>query len=38
MKDEELRGKQHHTILNLREKSLTNRLTWEGTMYDLQMR
>ncbi|XP_025202491.1 centrosome-associated protein 350-like [Melanaphis sacchari] len=38
MKDEKLRAKQHHTILNLREKSLTNRLKWEVTMYDLQVK
>ncbi|CAH1725966.1 unnamed protein product [Aphis gossypii] len=38
MKDEKLRAKQHHTILSLREKSLTNRLKWEVTMYDLQVK
>eukprot|EP00102_Acyrthosiphon_pisum_P010643 XP_008179023.1 PREDICTED: centrosome-associated protein 350 [Acyrthosiphon pisum] len=38
IKDEELRAKQHRTILSLREKSLTNRLKWEVTMYDLQVK
>jgi len=38
MKDEKLRAKQHHTILSLKEKSLTNRLKWEVTMYDLQIK
>lgn len=38
IKDEELRAKQHRTILSLREKSLTNRLKWEITMYDLQVK
>ncbi|XP_050434945.1 uncharacterized protein LOC126842108 isoform X1 [Adelges cooleyi] len=38
IKDVELRVQQHHTILHLREKSLSNRLKWEITMCDLQMK
>lgn len=38
IKDDELRAKQHRTILSLRERSLTNRLKWEVTMYDLQVK
>ncbi|KAL4132206.1 hypothetical protein QTP88_009408 [Uroleucon formosanum] len=38
IKDEGLRAKQHRTILSLREKSLTNRLKWEVTMYELQVK
>ncbi|VVC25630.1 Hypothetical protein CINCED_3A023348 [Cinara cedri] len=38
IKDEELRANQHRTILCLREKSLMNRLKWEVTKCDVQLK